>query len=60
MKPDGHEGGLLPIEGVVNVIGTRGSHGAHVTTLWDVQEDEARWFFQQLIIGLDYCHQHTS
>ncbi len=22
-----------------------------------VQEDEARWFFQQLIIGLDYCHQ---
>lgn len=20
-------------------------------------EDEARWFFQQLVIGLDYCHQ---
>ncbi len=20
-------------------------------------EDEARWFFQQFIIGLDYCHR---
>jgi len=20
-------------------------------------EEEARWFFQQLIIGLDYCHK---
>ena len=20
-------------------------------------EDEARWFFQQFIIGLDYCHK---
>ena len=22
-----------------------------------LQEFEARWFFQQLIIGLDYCHK---
>ena len=22
-----------------------------------VPEDEARWFFQQFIIGLDYCHR---
>lgn len=22
-----------------------------------ISEDEARWFFQQLIIGLDYCHR---
>lgn len=22
-----------------------------------VHEHEARWFFQQLIIGLDYCHR---
>ena len=22
-----------------------------------VQEDDARWFFQQLIVGLDYCHR---
>ena len=21
------------------------------------QEDDARWFFQQLIVGLDYCHK---
>jgi serine/threonine-protein kinase SRK2 len=21
------------------------------------QEDDARWFFQQLIVGLDYCHR---
>ena len=22
-----------------------------------LQEHEARWFFQQLIVGLDYCHK---
>jgi hypothetical protein len=22
-----------------------------------LREDEARWFFQQLIVGLDYCHK---
>jgi hypothetical protein len=22
-----------------------------------LREDEARWFFQQLIVGLDYCHR---
>jgi serine/threonine-protein kinase SRK2 len=22
-----------------------------------LQEDDARWFFQQLIVGLDYCHR---
>ncbi len=22
-----------------------------------LQEDDARWFFQQLIVGLDYCHK---
>jgi serine/threonine-protein kinase SRK2 len=22
-----------------------------------LKEDEARWFFQQLIVGLDYCHK---
>ena len=22
-----------------------------------LKEDEARWFFQQLIVGLDYCHR---
>ena len=22
-----------------------------------VQEEDARWFFQQLIVGLDYCHR---
>ncbi len=22
-----------------------------------MQEDDARWFFQQLIVGLDYCHR---
>lgn len=22
-----------------------------------LNEGEARWFFQQLIVGLDYCHQ---
>ena len=24
---------------------------------WRWQEDDARWFFQQLIVGLDYCHR---
>ena len=22
-----------------------------------VQEEDARWFFQQLMVGLDYCHR---
>jgi serine/threonine-protein kinase SRK2 len=22
-----------------------------------MQEEDARWFFQQLIVGLDYCHR---
>ena len=22
-----------------------------------LSEDDARWFFQQIIIGLDYCHR---
>ena len=22
-----------------------------------LQEDDARWFFQQLMVGLDYCHR---
>ena len=21
------------------------------------QEEDARWFFQQLMVGLDYCHR---
>jgi serine/threonine-protein kinase SRK2 len=25
-----------------------------------LREDEARWFFQQLIVGLDYCHKMVS
>ena len=25
-----------------------------------LKEDDARWFFQQLIIGLDYCHKVCS
>lgn len=25
-----------------------------------LKEDEARWFFQQLIVGLDYCHRMVS
>lgn len=25
-----------------------------------LKEDEARWFFQQLIVGLDYCHKMVS
>lgn len=25
-----------------------------------LREDEARWFFQQLIVGLDYCHRMVS
>ena len=24
------------------------------------QEDQARWIFQQLVIGLDYCHKMVS
>ena len=24
------------------------------------QEDHARWIFQQLIVGLDYCHQMVN
>ena len=25
-----------------------------------LEEVEARWFFQQLIIGIDYCHKMVS
>lgn len=29
----------------------------HVTKRRGLSEDESRWFFQQLILGLDYCHK---
>lgn len=29
----------------------------HVTNKRGLSEDEARWFFQQLMLGLDYCHK---
>lgn len=29
----------------------------HVVKKNGLREDEARWFFQQLIVGLDYCHR---
>ena len=29
----------------------------HVTSKRGLSEDEARWFFQQLVLGLDYCHK---
>jgi serine/threonine protein kinase len=29
----------------------------HVTHRRGLSEDESRWFFQQLILGLDYCHK---
>ncbi len=29
----------------------------HVTMKRGLSEDEARWFFQQLVLGLDYCHK---
>ena len=32
----------------------------HVTNKRGLSEDEARWFFQQLILGLDYCHKMVS
>jgi len=28
--------------------------------MMQLQEPEARWFFQQLVIGLDYCHSCVS
>lgn len=28
-----------------------------VTSKRGLLENEARWFFQQLILGLDYCHK---
>ena len=32
-------------------------HIHRTSACWAVQEDDARWFFQQLIVGLDYCHK---
>lgn len=32
----------------------------HVTKRRGLSEDESRWFFQQLILGLDYCHKMVS
>lgn len=29
----------------------------HVTNKRGLSENEARWFFQQLVLGLDYCHK---
>jgi serine/threonine protein kinase len=29
----------------------------YVTNKQGLSEDEARWFFQQLILGLDYCRK---
>ena len=28
-----------------------------VKAVGGLKEEDARWFFQQLIIGLDYCHK---
>lgn len=28
-----------------------------VTSKRGLSENEARWFFQQLVLGLDYCHK---
>ncbi len=25
-----------------------------------LKEEEARWFFQQLVVGMDYCHRMVS
>lgn len=35
------------------------SIGTVLRSAWAMvpQEDDARWFFQQLIVGLDYCHR---
>lgn len=32
----------------------------HVTRRRGLSEDESRWFFQQLILGLDYCHKMVN
>ena len=29
----------------------------HVATRRSLPEEEARWFFQQLLVGVDYCHR---
>lgn len=43
---------------LLRVAGRRARWCAGVTVLgWAVQEDDSRWFFQQLIVGLDYCHK---
>ena len=43
---------------LLRVAGSRARWCAGVTVLgWAVQEDDSRWFFQQLIVGLDYCHK---
>ncbi len=46
--------------GVAMEYAAGGDMFQHVTHKRGLSEDEARWFFQQLILGLDYCHKMVS
>lgn len=45
--------------GVVMDCANGGDLHAYITRrpAMRLREDEARWFFQQLVVGLDYCHR---
>ncbi len=45
--------------GIVMEFAPGGDMFEYVVKKNGLREDEARWFFQQLIVGLDYCHKRV-
>lgn len=48
---------VLPYLGLVMEYVPGGDMFGYVVNKRGLAEDEARWFFQQLILGMDYCHR---
>ena len=51
---------LMSVWSVVMEYAAGGDMFQRVKACGGLKEDDARWFFQQLIIGLDYCHKVYS
>lgn len=49
-----------PYVGIVMEYVSGGTLFDYVSSRGGLSEPEARWFFQQLLIGLDYCHKRGA
>ena len=51
---------MRPCVNVTSRVWVAGDMFEYVVKKNGLKEEEARWFFQQLIVGLDYCHRMVS